>query len=262
MKKNFTLIELLVVIAIIAILAAILLPALQSARERAQSASCISNLKQTGLAAQTYLDDHKGFWYSPNAIGASDKSMGWTYALRKEKRIPQPPNQTAYGLPGPTYYQCPTAKLTIWGNRTFFGLSAYGSIYANTYGGGYGLMGYYLNAPGFADLRLDSKRQTITDDKISVIPSQRVWLACDLNNRKEQVERLNTEQDSGSGGAYGAPDMRHGGRCNLLSVGGSVHSVQDSELRDYWGAMVKGGKAWSMRFKSYYQDQEVLPLFE
>jgi prepilin-type N-terminal cleavage/methylation domain-containing protein len=71
-RGGFTLIELLVVIAIIAILAALLLPALALAKERARRASCMSNLRQTGAAITMYCNDFRDFYPQGNPADNSE----------------------------------------------------------------------------------------------------------------------------------------------------------------------------------------------
>lgn len=103
-KQGFTLIELLVVIAIISVLASMLLPALQQARDRAAATKCINNFKTLGNATGEYCDDNKGFYapYWNDAVwqrnwsgGHSTASACWYSSIKMKTGLP-PGNPGAY----------------------------------------------------------------------------------------------------------------------------------------------------------------------
>ena len=119
----FTLIELLVVIAIIAILAAMLLPALSRAKEKANAACCLNNLKQWGLATQIFASENDDLLPKDGSPNGTSIDEGWyndlprVLGLRAYKEMPWRTNASVD--PGRSTWICPSNPRRSNGNNLF-----------------------------------------------------------------------------------------------------------------------------------------------
>ena len=255
-KKSFTLIELLVVIAIIAILAAMLLPALQQARARAMTSKCVGNLKQLGVIAQQYMDDHRGFW----AAQHTSNYWTWLYALWAEKYVGGGPVGLAPDKVKSGYQDwirkgavpllsCPTVPIAAYASS--------GNVYPQIYGSQYnhnneyvfnpcGKYGYFPRSTVFNTGYKHKNKMTFSTTyyrKISesVSPSNRIIISDSVikvndtllqrGNFSVVSDSTTPPTDTGIGRLYPV----HSGRVCMLSLGGSVVSLDmESATSNYF----------------------------
>ncbi|MBR7104277.1 MAG: DUF1559 domain-containing protein [Lentisphaeria bacterium] len=237
-QPAFTLIELLVVIAIIAILAAMLMPALQKARESGRAASCKSNLKMLGTAQMFYMDETNWCLMDaenkvPTLAGTSSSTTYWVDVLLK------------FLISGKKVYECPSdtaGKAIAWKGST--GQHVVDPSYVS----------YGMNAEG---IRKSRKGSGDKDESLRIRPSM-VLNPSKFYSFMDSASCTNPTQygyftvrgakPSGAGAYQGMSNLiRHNGVGNIVFFDGHVGAVHSTLFLDPWDDSAFGNRGDSAK---------------
>ena len=201
MRKFFTLIELLVVIAIIAILASMLLPALNQARDRAKRVKCLGQIREVGSALILYTDSNRGYYPPYNLVSNTGNGQWWANLLADSKLLAVPQwRDKNWGGVKSGVLRCPSMRDITW----FGGIGPAGTV------AGYG-------ASTTVSKVLKPSETIVTGDTASAGDSA----------------ELNLYAPNPPGYFYNSGRVidRHGGRTNIGFADGHAISINDAELR-------------------------------